>query len=165
MSLDIGARSSRALGIASALLAAGFGFWVGERGWLPSLGSMATSTAACLLAAAFLGRGPATRALVGGASLALFSIAYLAGSASHTRAFNECVTRGAHVRTALESYRTQHGRFPERLADLGHELPCRCITGGSILEYHRTENGYALAFNDWLIEHAATETEPFLAQK
>ncbi len=98
-----------------------------------------------------------------GAFTAGFS--WFAGRQSASLAFNECVTSGETVRQQLASFRQLNGRYPGALGELGVNLPCRLLLPPQLLQYATTASGYSLRFQDWLVVHTASESEPFDAHK
>lgn len=104
-------------------------------------------------------------ALGGFALLAVYVVAYILGTLSFTRAFNECVTRGDEVRIQLSEYRQKNGQFPERLSQLDGDGLCRSVTRPTLLTYETTKDGYIMIFKDWLVTYQATESDPFHAHK
>lgn len=97
--------------------------------------------------------------------IVLYSTAFYTGILSFTRSFNVCIDDAKGIREALSDYKAKNGSFPETLHELNIELPCSRVLRGSILQYERTETGYRIWFNDWLVEHSGTESEPFIAHK
>lgn len=97
--------------------------------------------------------------------LVLYGFTFFVGLSSFSHAFGECVERGENVRAMLSEYRRAKGSFPETLGQLESTLPCRRISGRTILSYEKTANGYQLRFRDWLVEHVATEGDSFMAHK
>lgn len=87
------------------------------------------------------------------------------GNLSFYRAYNACIEEAEQVRVELSSYKTKHGNYPVTLNDLNIPLPCSRCLRGTILEYESTDTDYKIRFSDWLVEHVATETQPFVAHK
>jgi hypothetical protein len=153
-----------------ALITAGlfgaFGYWLGEGslhtwGELPVVGG----GIGCLVVAALVPGRPWLKAFGGVASLALYAVAFYIGSLSFSRAFNECVERGEEVRVQLTEYRNRHNQYPGHLGQLEGFALCERITRPTILDYKKTKDGYELSFGDWLVEHKATESGPFMGHK
>src|SRR5215510_4384718 len=78
---------------------------------------------------------------------------------------SECVERGEEVRILLSEYRRSHSVYPETLNQLRSPIICARISRPTLLTYERTTNGYTLSFHDWLVHHAASEDQSFLAHK
>jgi hypothetical protein len=97
--------------------------------------------------------------------LVLFLLAFHLGSNSFYNAFNECLNKAEDVRIVLSNYKNKHGEYPEKLKDLNVKIPGLRIMRGSLLQYERTNSGYKISFEDWLIERSATEASPFTARK
>ena len=153
--------------VALELCTAVAGLWLGEHFNTPfpleSLGVMLVLAAAVVLVVRRLGVFVAVAGAVGTA--ALFALVWFAGANESSLAFNECVREGEPVRTLLARHRSRTGQFPQSLSDLESRLPGRLTLPPGYLHYRRTPQGYALGFRDWLVEHRATESEPFLAFK
>lgn len=64
------------------------------------------------------------------------------------RAWDECVTRGGLVRSAVVRYHEEHDAYPARLEELPIELPCRCLMRSTILHYISNERGFRLWMTD-----------------
>jgi hypothetical protein len=151
---------------ALAVLFGAAGFWLGEGASPPWAGVPVLAGVIGCLAVALAVPGKPWRKVLGGfGSAALYAAALVAGSLSFTRAFNECVKGGEAVRVRLSDHYQNNHHYPERLNQLQGFVPCRRITRPTLLEYARTKDGYVLSFRDRLIEHTATESEPFLANK
>ena len=105
------------------------------------------------------------RTLSGFTFLILFSAAFYMGDISFYRAYNICGEEAEEIRTALSEYKTKNGNYPAVLDDLNMPLPCSRCLRGTILEYESTGSNYKVWFKDWLVEHSATDKEPFLAHK
>jgi len=75
------------------------------------------------------------------------------------------VDRGEEVRVQLSDYYQEENQYPERLSQLEGRILCVRIIRDTVLEYERAKGGYVLSFKDWLLEHTATESVPFMAQK
>jgi hypothetical protein len=69
------------------------------------------------------------------------------------------------LRAILGDYKDKNSNFPETLQELHIKLPCSRVLRGTILKYVKTETGYRIWFEDWLVEHSATESIPFTAHK
>lgn len=157
-------RRIAALTLAGVLPA--IGFWFGEgtsllQSALPiAVGLFGSSTIAYIAP-----EKPRFKVLGGFVLLAVYAVAFILGSHSFTRAFNECVERGDEVRVQLSEYRQKNGQFPDRLSLLEGDGLCGCITRSTLLKYERTTDGYILIFKDWLVTHTATESDPFFAHK
>ena len=98
-------------------------------------------------------------------TIAAISSGVVLGSGYASSAFNECVSQGEVVRKELARYKAQTGRYPDDLSELEMDLPGKRLLRGSILEYRRTDKGYVIQFQDWLITHVADESSEFYAQK
>ncbi len=157
-------RRNGALGLAASC--ALFALWFGEgtaplRDALPLAGGI---TGSLVVALVVPGSGK-SRALAGIASLTLYAAAFFIGLESFGRAFDECMDKGEEVRLLLSEYHDRTNKYPESLKDVGGDRFCERVLRPTILEYERTNGGYHLSFRDWLVEHAATESESFLAHK
>ena len=154
------------IAFALAGLFGALGFWFGEGTsppWavLPVVGSII----GCF-AIAFVTPGKLWfKSLAGAGSLVLYVTALFVGSLSFDHAFNECVERGEEVRTQLSEYHQNKNQYPERLGQLEGFKLCVRIIRPTLLEYDKTKYGYVLSFKDWLVEHTATESVPFMAHK
>ena len=157
-------RRNAAFGL--ALLLALFGFWLGEGGSPLWAVAPIVSAFVAAVAVAVVVPGKLWVKSVGGiASFAVYATALFSGWLSFTHAFGECVERGDEVRVQLSEYYKKKNHYPERLRQLEGFSLCSRITRPTILEYERTKSGYVLSFKDWLVEHTATESEPFIAHK
>ncbi len=142
------------------------GFWLGEdalQPWavLPIVVGVIGSAIVALIMSGKMG----LRILIGIATFVLYVAGFFFGSFSFSHAYNECVERGEEVRVQLSEYRLKKGQYPECLNQLERFGLCGRLTRPTILQYKRTAGGYALSFKDWLVEHTATESEPFMAHK
>ena len=99
----------------------------------------------------------------------LFVVFYLSafymGNLCFNQAYNRCVESAEQIRTNLSDYKTKNGRYPDELEDLNIPLPCSRYLRGTILEYESTASNYKIGFKDRLVEHSATDKEPFVAHK
>lgn len=156
----------RNIALALTGLFVGFGLWLGE-GPLPPWAELTIAAGAigCLAVALTIPGKPWFKALGGVASLTLFGVAFFVGSLSFGRAFNECVEKGEEVRVQLREYFEKKNQYPERLSQLEGFGLCGRIIRPTVFEYKKTNDGYILSFRDWLVEHTATEAEPFMAYK
>lgn len=109
------------------------------------------------------GRSKAIRAAIG--IYMLFLLIWFAGSKEANLAFNDCVQHGETVRIELAKYQSRHGRYPESLDHLGMRLPGKLVFPPHLFRYERTSSGYQLSFSDFMIIHAATESEEFIGHK
>lgn len=142
------------------------GFWFGEGALQPWAVLPATIGVVGCLAVSFIMPGKRRMKTLGGvASLVLYAAGFFAGSLSFSHAYNECVERGEEVRVQLSDYHRKTGRYPDRLAQLEVSGPGGRILRPTVLQYERTAGGYVLSFRDRLVEHTATESEPFMAHK
>ena len=145
-----------------------FGVWFGEG--RPPFFSLPDAPIAQLVllavAGALLARTLAGRASAAAGVILAFALGCAVGDAHEARAFNECVDDGEAVRAALAEYQKANRVFPTSLED----LPLEHLPGGlwlrpSLLHYERDGDGYSLEFSDWLVEHRASESEGFTADK
>lgn len=97
--------------------------------------------------------------------LILFIAAFFIGDLSFYRAYNTCIEQAEQVRIALSEFKMKNGNYPLALDDLKISLPCSRCLQGTILEYESSGSEYKILFRDWLVEHSATDKEPFLAHK
>jgi len=143
-----------------------FGFWLGEGGSPPWAIVPVVSAFVAAFAVAALVHGKLWVKSIGAiAVFALYAVALFLGWISFTDAFRECVEKGEEVRAQLREYHQKEGQFPERLSQLKGFQLCDRILRPTLLEYEKTKSGYVLSFHDWLVEHKATESEPFMAHK
>ena len=105
------------------------------------------------------------RILFGFVFIVLYSLAFYMGDRSFYRAYHACLEDAEKIRTALSNYKTENGEYPEALDDLNVPLPCSRCLRGTILEYKGTGSHYKIRFRDWLVEHSATDKEPFTPHK
>jgi hypothetical protein len=105
------------------------------------------------------------RTISGFTFLILFSVAFFMGDLSFYRAYNSCAEKAEGIRTSLSEFKTKNGNYPAELDKLNTPLPCSRCLRGTILEYESTGSNYRIWFKDWLVEHSATDKEPFLAHK
>ncbi len=153
--------------IASALLliATGLaGFWFGE-GFRPLI-STPVLLAFVVLPLATAGLAPHrdsfhVRITLLAAAL-LFIGTWSAGQTMAERAFQDCLERAEEVRTALRSYRLQHGHFPAELADLAMDLPGRRLSRPPLLSYQLQGPDYRLSFANTSVRHLANARYPFI---
>lgn len=156
----------RNVALAVVALFGTLGFWLGEGGSPPWAAlPVGGGVFGCLAVALIVPGKPWCKALGGVAFLALYAIAFFFGSLSFSRAFNECVDRGEEVRVQLSDYYQEENQYPERLSQLEGRILCERIIRDTVLEYERAKGGYVLSFKDSLLEHTATESLPFMAQK
>ncbi|MBK1790050.1 type II secretion system protein [Persicirhabdus sediminis] len=87
------------------------------------------------------------------------------GIGAASSAFNECVADGELVRNHIQKFYITNGRYPEKLSELNTQLPGKLIIRGNIMDYKKTNEGYSLLFEDWLITHTASESLAFTASK
>ena len=66
------------------------------------------------------------------------------GNLAFARAWDECVLAGRVVRAQIVEHHAKNGEYPTRLADLGVELPCRCVLRKTILHYSANERRFGL---------------------
>ena len=143
-----------------------FGFWLGEGESPPWAAVPVVSAFVGAFAVAVAVPGKLWVKSIGGVgTFALYAVALFLGWLSFTSAFGECVEKGEEVRAQLSEHQKKEGQFPERLGQLQGFKLCGRILRPTLLEYERTRNGYVLSFRDWLVEHSATESEPFMAHK
>ncbi len=159
-------RLRRIVALVLAASCALFAVWLGEgtaplRDALPFAGGI---TGSLVVALAAPGR-TMSRALAGIASLALYAAAFFIGLESFGRAFDECMDKGEEIRVLLSEYHIETNRYPESLKEVQGDRFCEPMIRATILDYQRTNGGYHLSFRDWLVEHAATESESFTAHK
>lgn len=105
------------------------------------------------------------RTLSGFTFIVLYAAAFYIGDLSFYQAYNTCIVEAEQIRTALSEFKTKNGKYPGGLDDLNIQLPCSRCLRGTIIEYESTGSNYKIWFKDWLVEHAATDKEPFLAYK
>lgn len=143
------------------------GLGLGEGG-IP-LGSPAGAAVLLILVFAAGGLAPSPRRkekyYVMAAALILFLGSWSAGQASDRRAFAECLERGEEVRAALEVFRHDRGRYPEKLELLAVELPGRRWLHPDLLHYRRLKDDYELTFFRGNLRFAAGRHLPFSAQR
>lgn len=157
-------RRNIALGL--AVVVAVFGFWLGEGGSPPWAAVPIVGAFVSAFAVAVVVPGKCWVKSVGGVgAFALYAGALFLGWLSFISAFGECIENGEEVRAQLSEYHKRENQFPERLGQLKGFKLCGRILRPTLLEYEKTRNGYVLSFRDWLVEHKATESEPFMAHK
>ena len=157
-------RRNIAFGLAAVVVV--FGFWLGEGGSPPWAVMPVVSVFVAAFAVAVVVPGRLWVKLVGGVgAFALYAGALFLGWLSFTSAFGECVEKGEEVRAQLADYHKGEGQFPERLGQLKEFKLCGRILRPTLLEYEKMGDGYVLSFRDWLVEHKATESYPFMAHK
>lgn len=161
-------RRRYAIVFAVAILAAIAGGWLGE-GPAPRLSLLPIALLMVFAGAAYAAaprRSNALKICWAAVVAAVFAAAWFAGAASATRAYNACIGRGEEIRAALTAYHDRHGRYPGALRDL--RMPnssCRRVLRGDLLVYQPTGSGYSLHFSDGIVQHRATQHEPFIAVK
>ncbi|MRR36287.1 hypothetical protein EG829_16745 [bacterium] len=141
-------------------------FWIGEGGTLffEPLPGAAVLAGAVLAAAVFPGSRP-KKALVAAACLVVGASVYIGGLHSYNCAFRECLKKAETVRVMINEYHEAEGKYPENLKQLRGRLPGRRILRPTIITYQRTQEGYDLKYNDWLVEMKATQEQPFMEVK
>jgi hypothetical protein len=105
------------------------------------------------------------RTAIGITFTVLYFAAFYSGELSFYRSFNVCIGDAEGIRAILGDYKDKNSNFPETLQELHIKLPCSRVLRGTILKYVKTETGYRIWFEDWLVEHSATESIPFTAHK
>lgn len=105
------------------------------------------------------------RTLSGFTFFILFAVAFYLGDVSFYHAYNSCIERAEDIRTALSEFQTKNGNYPAVLDELNTPLPCSRCLRDTILEYESDGSHYKIWFKDWLVEHSATDKEPFLGHK
>jgi hypothetical protein len=149
-----------------AVALAGLGYWLGEDGgpvWAP-LPVVVGLIGSVALGVLITGRS-VKRVSVGVGMLAVYAVTFFLGLSSFSHAFGDCVASGEQVRTMLNEYRRAKGSYPASLEELGSTLPCKRVSGRTILSYQKEASGYQLRFRDWLVEHVATDADSFMAHK
>jgi hypothetical protein len=149
-----------------AILLIGITFWMGEGGALlidPLLITIALA-GSFIITISFPG-SLLKKVLVGIGVFAITVAAYFGGAYSFNSAYNECVVKGESVRVQLAEYYSKNKHYPENLKQLNSTLPGTRILRPTILNYKKTQDGYDLSFQDWLVEFKATQSEPFMAHK
>jgi hypothetical protein len=142
------------------------GFWFGEGMLQPwAVLPITVGVIGCLVVAFMIPGKPWLKTVIGVASLVLYVVGFFVGSISFSHAYNECVKRGEEVRVQLSEYHQKKGQYPERLNQFEGFGLCGRLIRPTVLQYERTSGGYVLSFKDWLVEHTATESEPFMAHK
>lgn len=152
--------------LVSIILFTIFSFWLGE-GELQIWSNFSVvfgAAGALVITLIFPGKAW-QKALIFLVMLSLYILCFFAGTFSSNRAFNECVGRGEEVRIKLSEYHQQFGQYPDSLQQLPAFSLCSRILRPSLLVYQKTNGGYMLSFKDWLVEHSATETYPFMGHK
>jgi hypothetical protein len=156
----------KSIAICSTILSLLVAFWFGESGWeLFLIYPYLLSAMVCILISYLASNKWKYRIPICIIFIVLYSAAFYTGILSFTRSFNVCIDDAEGIREILSDYKAKNGSFPETLHELNIELPCSRVLRGSILQYERTETGYRIWFNDWLVEHLGTESEPFIAHK
>jgi hypothetical protein len=129
-----------------------------------SLVGMTGALALLIIATLIMKNNLGRISLLAGTIVAI-SVGVVLGSGHASAAFNECMSRGEAVRKELASYKEQKGHYPDNLSELEMNLPGKRLLRSNILDYQRTEKGYDIKFQDWLITHAADENSEFDAHK
>ena len=149
------------------VVAAFCGLWLGEHqaGPLPVRDLLAAIAIAAIAASALwrVGRVVAVAAAIG--VVLIFGTAWAVGAREAKHAFNACVENGERVRVALAHYHTIHGRYPTTLAELVVPAPGELRLPPHVLQYQSAVSSYRLSFSDWLVQHEASESRPFEANK
>jgi len=141
------------------------GLWFGE-GQVPLVSIPAASALLALaFSAVFISPSPRRREkyYVLAASTVMFLGAWTAGQALAKRALTECMDQGGQVRAALESYRADHGAYPQLLSQLGIELPGQLRLHPPLLHYRQEGEGYRLYYQSGHVRFEATRYSPFVA--
>lgn len=97
--------------------------------------------------------------------VAFYAVTFYLGNMSFSHTYNTCINDAEQIRTALSNYKIKNGSYPDDLKDLTIPLPCSRILRGSIIEYEKIGTSYKLSFRDWMVEHSATDKEPFVSHK
>ncbi|WP_139236611.1 hypothetical protein [Rugamonas rubra] len=143
------------------------GLWLGEHqaGPLPVRDLLGAIAIAAIAALALWrgGRAMAVAAAIG--VVLIFGTAWTIGAREARLAFNACVENGELVRVALAHYHSMHGRYPTTLAELAVPVPGALRLPPHVLRYRSDASGYRLSFSDWLVQHEASESRPFEANK
>ena len=143
------------------------GWGLGEGG-IP-LGSLTGAAALLILVFGAGGLAPSPQRrekyYVMAAALILFLGSWSAGQATDRRAYAECLERGEEVRAALEVFRQEQGRYPDKLEQLTVELPGRRLLLPDLLRYRRSGVDYELTFFRGNLRFAAGRHLPFSAQR
>ena len=105
------------------------------------------------------------RTLSGFIFIILYAAVFYMGDLSFYQAYNNCIQEAEQIRISLFEFKDQNGKYPAELDDLNIQLPCSRFLRGTILEYEGTASSYKILFKDWLVEHSATDKEPFLTHK
>lgn len=140
------------------------GFWIGE-GFVPliSASTLIAFIALPVCVAALAPRRDNVQVRITMLVAALIFIGgWSAGQSSARKAFDDCLSRGEEVRSALRAYRLQHGRFPARLADLAIELPGRRALRPALWTYQLQDGDYRLSFANTRVRHVANARYHFL---
>ncbi len=150
-----------------SVIAAFCGLWLGEHqaGPLPVRDLLAAVTIAALAALTLwrVGRAMAVAAAIGVALI--FGTAWTIGAREATQAFNACIQSGEQVRVALANYHAINGHYPSTLTELAVPVPGALRLPPHVLRYQGNATGYKLSFSDWLVQHEASESNPFEAGK
>lgn len=141
-------------------------FWLGEGGisFLNPVPVFITLQG-CVAATIFFPGSYLKKVLIGIGSLIIIAGSFALGTYSFNSAFNECIHKGENVRLQLKEYYFQNKHYPENLNQLSGILPGKRLIRPTILKYKRTQGGYELTFQDWLVEFKANQLEPFIAHK
>lgn len=149
------------------VVAAFCGLWLGEHqaGPLPVRDLLAAIAIAAIAASALwrVGRVVAVAAAIG--VVLIFGTAWTVGAREARHAFNACVENGEQLRLALANHHAVHGRYPATLAELAVPVPGALRLPPQVLRYRSDASGYRLSFSDWLVQHEASESRPFEADK
>mgnify|MGYP001198087781 CR=1 FL=1 len=97
----------------------------------------------------------------------LLSYGYSAalGTKSYVRAYNECVATGEKIREQLATFYHKNQQYPEHLSQMSGFDACERVMHPTILTYEKTALGYEISFDDGVVMHQATASQPFEAHK
>ena len=157
---------NKVIAVLSAIILLFVSFWLGEGGkGLLQLFPYMIGLIGTVPISYFISKKWKLRTLFGFLFIVIYAAAFYMGDLSFSRAYNTCLEEAEQIRTVLSDYKTKNGKYPEVLDDLNIPLPCSRCLRGTILGYESTASNYKIWFRDWLVEHSATATEPFIAHK
>lgn len=150
------------------LIAAPFaGLWLGE-GMVPLI-SISTTTALLILAfgATLLSPSPHRREkyYVLLTVTMMFIGAWAGGHTLVKRAITDCLEQGNRIQEALETYRDNHGIYPQQLEQLGIELPGQLPLHAPLLHYQPIEDNYQISLKVNHIQFKANRYTSFMADR
>jgi len=157
---------NKVIAVLSTVILLFVSFWLGEAGkGLFQLCPYMIGLIGAVAIPYFISKKWKLRILYGFLFTVIYAAAFYIGNFSFCRAYNSCLQEAEQIRTVLSDYKAKNGKYPDVLDDLKVPLPCSRWLRGTIVEYESTDSNYKLWFEDWVVEHSATATEPIIAHK